>query len=1335
MADARLRLPLQQLMEQRGRGPSNGNWKRFPKCPYCGKDGSGIYQDRWFKCWHATCPSGTSGLKGGWDEIGFLAYELSISRREAWRVWLQEAGVWEAEKPKPPSTSPTPEAPRASTDEVPAEPEERFEDLPPGAPTQSPGAPLRPESSAPETPVSEGGSSGEPDAASASAPAGSPAPGADGLPESKEFSAAAETPGGAEPSHGSEPAPPAVAVEEGEAAEASPAVSPGLQALRWFYRRLYLSDRDRTALWVKRGLTAATAAALGYRSNPRENRALLEAMAEHFPPGVLVESGLWSEASKPGGVPAPNAQFYGMSLVPQRGADGKKLRERSGRDSLTPVWDEPILIPYFDEAGELVHLRPHKGMMRERSARFYVVRHGKVDGPESKTDAGELKVVPRPNLAVICEGEFKAAAVWQTLNIKGQDPSVVVGSLPGITMAKPLFSEVEDWLESLGVRQVVIAYDSEEKGIAGLPGFHPDARRRHDAQIWARYLADQVSKIGYEGKVCVLPKAWRNAQGKADWDGRLADSLKSSSCPEAEVPAAVWAKIRAEWEGVVRAAVRASEVWQLEAFSSEEERIIDSGLKWISYEPRLPVGREKEEAIAKRLLRSASRTRGANNSNGDSASSLNPKQRGFLMALAKLYRGLSGRYYIFKQLKEEVLGGWMQLLEKARQDSDSELRRVVEIVVKGIPEAISDFYLEPLYVLHRGGESRERLVRVRNVHGMKTGAVRLPSAAFSQPSKFREWMLNVASGAAWTAGERPLQLLHEDFSMEMSFKDVSEVTVRMYEEESRCWFAGDVVYTPSGVAVFADDQGIVKVDGKKYRLGETDHEGQSFRHGEPRFGIGKSAVAVVEKLYGKATLERIKGEIGNPKDGAEAALERAALRHFFQDVATKFYETIGDYGGWLALGMCFLPAAGPELFETYNAVPSLWIHGEPRQGKTSLVRWLMRIFGLRVESGIPLKDSTKVGLSIALQQYGYGPVWLEEYQVDAPDWMVEKLKSVHDRAAGSKKTFDEGDRKIRAMAIVTGVATSTDAQLRSRFAHVQVSAEARSANHFKWFQEHCRDLVLFGRFLMEHRAEFAERTLAALREWLASAAMGEIRDERARLVHGAAYASFAAMVGLLESHAEGELAMFRTYLVQHCREALVEVNEAVNVNQLWRDALDALKSDAFGLTVHDRRRIFKVVENTSPRIKLSELQVKAGAEDRRKQWRSLRLYFVPGPFIAMLRQYKRSQGRELPLDRSDLRAQMRTRKYWVEPEGSRAGKGTHRIRFGGERGKTSEDCWCIELDLHELGYQPVNDEEFTASQYRDPEAGVFWPSDEWVDPRRGDLFALVDALEEKKQES
>jgi hypothetical protein len=580
------------------------------------------------------------------------------------------------------------------------------------------------------------------------------------------------------------------------------------------------------------------------------------------------------------------------------------------------------------------------------------------------------------------------------------------------------------------------------------------------------------------------------------------------------------------------------------------------------------------------------------------------------------------------------------------------------------------------------------------MHGPVSELFPLTASAFAQPSKFRECLLNNCDGATWRAGERELNDLQADVTRDVIYKTVRETPVRGYDEVSRCWFFGDVVFTPEGKEAFADKHGVVWAAGKGYRPSELDQEAQYFCQGMPLM-----------------------------RPGVKCSEEE--VRELFQMVSQRLYETIGNYGGHLALGALLACAAAPELFEYYTMFPGLWLHGETNQGKSSVARWLMRIWGFVLQSGTALPDSTKAGLSIGAQQYGNLPLWLEEFQPNCPSWLLEKMKEFYNRESGIKKTYDEVKRRVRSGAVVTGVATSTDSQLRSRYCHVQVSEKNRQANHYRWFEDQSKErFFLLGRYLMKNRAEFARLTIQQMKSWLESKALSHC-DDRARLVHGAAYSAYCAMVGLLQSHPAEELVAFKQYLVDHVERAAVEVRERVNVNQFWTDLLAALPTDAFGAAPSDRLRLFRVRPSDTPNQRLSEWQRQVGRESPRYAWTSYRLYLLPDAVMNALRAYKRRLGQDLPLDKSDLRAQMRSRPYWVEPP-TRQG---HKMLFGG---RSNQVCWCIDLDLHELGYQPVGDEELEGS-FAKPD-GTMFASDEWVDPRRGDLFALVDGLTKVQQE-
>lgn len=529
-------LPLTRLMEQYGDSPkSGGGWKSF-HCPFCGKKGAGVKAARRgrgeiFKCFHTSCPSGTSGDKAAWDAVGYYAFKHGMSdRTEAAIAYMKEAGVW-ADAVRAPSVMPgahrkvkLPQGAYSSAQSSVASAQSN--DLP-GDPALPP--PVADGSSAPGLEAGDAAAPGD-DLCHQENPEPSESVWLDsGLPAVPGDEGEAIPPDVAEAFAAGDPAPPA-ANPSREGGRHEPVVRSirerGLECLRAFYASLSLCDEDLEQLWRKRGLTVPVCERAGFRTNSESNYDLLCDLAQEFSEEELLESGLWqTRCARCGSSPAecrcrepdlrvgPNVQFHGFGMI------GKKPKSERRHERDKTVWGwrregkcNPILIPYFDDEGELVHLRPHKGGIEGRAPMLYVCRSA--GRPEGASEA-----------AVITEGEFKARALEQVLTHGGV--SAAVAAIPGIQQAKnfEVMEQIKGWLESIGAKRVVIGYDNEEKGDPALPGYQPDPKQRHDATIWARYLAISLS-YDWSAGVCTLPNAWRNASGKADWDGVLAARLR-----------------------------------------------------------------------------------------------------------------------------------------------------------------------------------------------------------------------------------------------------------------------------------------------------------------------------------------------------------------------------------------------------------------------------------------------------------------------------------------------------------------------------------------------------------------------------------------------------------------------------------------------------------------------------------------------------------------------------------------------------------------------------------------------------------------------------------------
>jgi hypothetical protein len=209
-----------------------------------------------------------------------------------------------------------------------------------------------------------------------------------------------------------------------------------------------------------------------------------------------------------------------------------------------------------------------------------------------------------------------------------------------------------------------------------------------------------------------------------------------------------------------------------------------------------------------------------------------------------------------------------------------------------------------------------------------------------------------------------------------------------------------------------------------------------------------------------------------------------------------------------------------------------------------------------------------------------------------------------------------------------------------------------------------------------------------------------------------------------------QLIKFLGFVFTHAHRATGHVhkpNELVKelVNPFWEDVLAALKCDEFGRTVAERRHFFRYEPKRGEVMAaaISTRQQELTAKFPFARWQSGFLFFKPGTVLERLRAYKRRQGQDLAISQSDLRVQMQSRPYWVPPV-----KVSHYKRFGGSR--SNSVCWCIDLDEHEQGLLSVPDDQFEGALKM--ANGLPVSSAEWVDPRRGKLFTLIDSLKNKE---
>lgn len=1269
---ARQRLDIRKILEQHGSGPreQGETWKKF-KCPFCSGDAGGVYSKKGkaerFHCFYQPCPTNNKSL----DESGLYAQFRGLSREDAWKTWLKEAGVWREEDPVSPwinkSRRKRP-APKLSP-----------------APGESPSAPTDPEGLPTKTPTTEPAGTELPTAASNEA---APAPGSEELSTN-------------EPSPSSETIPPAPAASESTPEAAGVQAGPesnvvqfpsgdgdggdpidddegggggGMSPLDDFYRQLVLADEDRKLLLEKRGLSTVVDLC-GFRSNTRSNKAILEKLSERHSVEALVESGLWVGDD----VPKPSAQFYGWGIL------GKKKRtqddERPTKDDFEWGWCQPVLIPYFNQSGSVVALRPHKGFARGGKSRLYVVR------PVGGVEDEKFRTV------VICEGEFKAAAIRQVL------PDVGCCSMPGISMAKypPIQEELLAWLKAVRPERIIVAYDNEEKADKRLPSYKPDPAKRHQTQIWARFLAELLKSKGFNAFVTWLPTEWRDEKGKADWDGCLARLLNG----EIKLTETGKVTVRKAFQGVLDAATAPEDFSQLTLFDKREEQVIKNGIVRLWYSPLLPFGGEKEMATA-RLFEKLSRNK-------------EWAHAGYARLLARSFREVRGWYYI-RVTKAAPKGKERGFFLKCKDEDEERSRspnlsekdrqlcrdraKFYEEFLQGPPEGVADFYLDCRFTLVKLDGTRDRMVILRAGNGIdKTKLIALDAKSFTAPRDFKLWVENQGD-FCWMTGEQELEMLRHDIHQLAAYRRVYQVAHFGWHEDSKLWIAADCAIAPDGSEIVPDNDGVLWWDGLGYLIGDTDWEGEGFKMGKvywkPSFGL-----RFRKDPEGVREFELVENEQDDP----------IALQNLFGELVTRARETLGGYEGYLAVGSVLAYAAAPEFFGWQGWFTGIFLHGETGSGKSTFARWLMQIVGLDRNGGLKLPYGTIPGLAISAQQYCNLPIWLEEFTDTLEASRAEWLKGLYMRETPPKKEFGAQMRRILTNAIVTGEKTSTVAAMRQRFVHFQVSAKNRKGDHKEWFEENGKFFFSLWRFVLRKRREFVE---AFMREWKAWCQdMGKLlADERSKGAHALGYAGFAAFATVLGMAApmKSDMDALRRFTGEYALRAAADVREEVNVNVFWDLVVNAYRMEVFGNkeALHDCFRVQATATGAPPGYPNQHKSVEGF--DFLEPWVSYRIYIEPGLLLSKLEQFLAKTRTNLPLRRRDLRDQLSMHTYWVE--------GNHWQRFPATA-PTGSRCWCIDVDKHPLGFLPVSDEELQ-QRYKESGLGVF------IDPRKGPLFLLVE---------
>jgi hypothetical protein len=201
---------------------------------------------------------------------------------------------------------------------------------------------------------------------------------------------------------------------------------------------------------------------------------------------------------------------------------------------------------------------------------------------------------------------------------------------------------------------------------------------------------------------------------------------------------------------------------------------------------------------------------------------------------------------------------------------------------------------------------------------------------------------------------------------------------------------------------------------------------------------------------------------------------------------------------------------------------------------------------------------------------------------------------------------------------------------------------------------------------------------------------------------------------------------FKGYLCQHAETAAGDLRDREFVQQYFYDILSALSAGEMGATVRERQELFKAVEVPEPGPDISPKQLALVEHWPCAAWKNYVVYWVPRKVYDRVAIWRRRQGKDMPMSYDDLKSAMQTQPWWLPPPKGR--DGAHVQKFAG----SSQRCFGLVVNKFPgLGYCPVPDE--LVEERLKQNNGLAVASSDWVDPRKGDLFALINALQSKDE--
>lgn len=421
------------------------------------------------------------------------------------------------------------------------------------------------------------------------------------------------------------------------------------------------------------------------------------------------------------------------------------------------------------------------------------------------------------------------------------------------------------------------------------------------------------------------------------------------------------------------------------------------------------------------------------------------KYKGGKRVLGKIYNRFSAEYSAEKH-KAKVLD-----VEDFYVENNCYYKTVYD--ANGAPTGvrISNFIMHHQHTL-KTSDGFVRKVVLENEHGFVSKPLLLLPKSLSNINEFNTMCLSVGNFTFTGSNMDLLSLITSLLSAEVDTVDCPDKIGRIGD----VWLMGGYGIDSTGEVIMQDDSGLICLDGEQYmtrslNISEDNNAGGSTMF--PNYPL--FSVDDIDDTY-------------------------------LKDVANKFYQNIGSYEAWLALGFT---VAGWHRDEIYrhkddSSYPIFFIQGKRNSGKTYLSQWLMSAYGFNTQEGYSFASPTLVGMSRLAGYYSSLPQWFDDYRNNARGIKGKNsfLLGAYNRQGASKGVrsgFGVRAEPFNAFLLISGEDSPADSAVASRCCMITANARKRDDSLLPDVVDLVDRFPAMGlKFLQDKQAHGSEKLLA-----------------------------------------------------------------------------------------------------------------------------------------------------------------------------------------------------------------------------------------------------------------